>query len=34
MPANVGNSTVATGLEKVRVHSKPKKGQYQRMYKL
>ena len=26
MPANLGNSAVATGLEKVRFHSNPKKG--------
>ena len=28
------NSAVATGLEKVRFHSNPKEGQYQRMFKL
>ena len=26
MPANLGNSAMATGLEKVTVHSNPKKG--------
>ena len=34
MPANVGNSAVATGLEKVSFHSNPKEGQCQRMLKL
>ena len=34
MPANLGNSTMATGLEKVSFHSKPKKRQCQRMLKL
>ena len=34
MPANLENSTVATGLEKVSFHSNPKEGQYQRMLKL
>ena len=33
MPANLENSAVATGLEKVSFHSKPK-GQLQRMFKL
>ena len=31
MPANLENSAVATGLEKVSFHSNPKEGQYQRM---
>ena len=31
MPANVGNSAVATGLEKVSFHSNPKERQYQRI---
>ena len=30
---NLGNSAVATGLEKVSFHSKPKEGQCQRMFK-
>ena len=34
MPANLENSTVATGLEKVRFHSNLKERQYQRMLKL
>ena len=34
MPANLGNSAVATGLEKVSFHSNPKERQCQRMYKL
>ena len=34
MPANLENSAVATGLEKVSLHSNPKKRQYQRMFKL
>ena len=34
MPANFGNSAVATGLEKVSFHSNPKKRQCQRMLKL
>ena len=34
MPANLGNSAVATGLEKVSFHSNPKEGQCQRMLKL
>ena len=34
MPANLENSTVATGLEKVSFHSNPKEGQYQRAFKL
>ena len=34
MPANLENSTVATGLEKVSFHSSPKEGQCQRMFKL
>ena len=34
MPANLENSAVATGLEKVSFHSNPKEGQYQRMFKL
>ena len=32
--ANLGNSVVATGLEKVCFHSNPKEKQYQRMLKL
>ena len=32
-PANIENSAVATGLEKVSVHSNPK-GQCQRMFKV
>ena len=34
MPANLENSTVATGLEKVSFHSNPKERQYQRILKL
>ena len=34
MPANLENSAVATGLEKVSFHSKPKVKQHQRMLKL
>ena len=34
MPANLENSTVATGLEKVSFQSNPKEGQCQRMFKL
>ena len=34
MPANLENSAVATGLEKVNVHSNPKARQCQRMFKL
>ena len=34
MPANLDNSTVATGLEKVSFHSNPKERQCQRMLKL
>ena len=34
MPAHLENSAVATGLEKVSVHSNPKEGQCQRMLKL
>ena len=34
MPANLGNSAVATGLEKVSFHSSPKERQCQRMLKL
>ena len=34
MPANLENSAVATGLEKVRFHSIPKERQCQRMFKL
>ena len=34
MPANLENSAVATGLEKVRFHSNPKEKQCQRMLKL
>ena len=34
MPANLESSAVATGLEKVSFHSKPKEGKYQRMLKL
>ena len=33
MPANLENSTVATGLEKVSFHSNPKERQCQRMFK-
>ena len=34
MPANLENSAVAIGLEKVRFHSNPKERQYQRLLKL
>ena len=34
MPANLGISTVATGLEKVSFHSSPKEQSCQRMLKL
>ena len=34
MPANLENSAVATGLEKVSFHSNPQKMQCQRMFKL
>ena len=34
MPANLENSAVATGLEKVNFHFIPKEGQCQRMFKL
>ena len=34
MPANLENSAVAAGLEKVNFHSSAKEGQYQRMFKL
>ena len=34
MPANLENSTVATGLEKFSFHSNPKERQCQRMFKL
>ena len=34
MPANLENSPVTTGLEKVSFHSNPKAGQCQRMFKL
>ena len=34
MPANLENSTVALGLEKVSFHSNPKERQCQRMFKL
>ena len=34
MPANLENSAVAIGLEKVRFHSNPKERQCQRMFKL
>ena len=34
MPANLENSAVATGLEKVNFHPNPKEGQCQRMFKL
>ena len=33
MPANLENSAVAIGLEKVSFHSSPKEKQYQRMFK-
>ena len=32
--ANLENSAVATGREKVSFHSNPKEGQFQRMFKL
>ena len=34
MPANLENSAVATGLEKVSFHSNPKERQCQRMFKI
>ena len=34
MPANLENSAVAIGLEKISIHSSPKEGQDQRMFKL
>ena len=34
MPANLENSTVATGLDNVSFHFNPKEGQCQRMFKL
>ena len=34
VPANLENSAVATGLEKVSFHSNPKERQCQRMFKL
>ena len=34
LPANLENSAVATGLEKVSIHSNPKERQCQRMLKL
>ena len=34
IPANLENSAVATGLEKVRFHSSPKERQCQRIFKL
>ena len=34
MPANLENSAMATGLEKVSFHSNPKERQCQRMFKL
>ena len=34
MSANLENSAAATGLEKVSVHSNPKEGQCQRMFRL
>ena len=34
LPANVENSAVATGLEKVSLHSKPKERKCQRMFTL
>ena len=34
MPANLENSAVATGLEKVSFHLNPKERQSQRMFKL
>ena len=33
MPANLENSAVATGLEKVSFHSNPKERQYQKIFK-
>ena len=33
MPANLENSAVATGLEKVNFHSNPKERQWQKMFK-
>ena len=34
MSANLENSAVATGLEKISIHSNPKEGQCPRMFKL
>ena len=34
MPANLENSAMATGLEKLSFHSNPKERQCQRLYKL
>ena len=34
IPANLQNSAVDTGLEKISFHSNPKEGQCQRMFKL
>ena len=34
MPANLENSAVTTGLEKISFHSNPKERQCQRMFKL
>ena len=34
VPANMENSAVATGLEKVSFHSNPEEGQWQRMFRL
>ena len=34
MPANLENSAVVTGLEKISLHSNPKEKQCQRMFKL
>ena len=34
MPVNLENSAMATGLEKVNLHSNPKEKQCQRMFKL
>ena len=34
MPAGLENSAVATGLEKASVHSNPREGRHQRMFKL
>ena len=34
MPTNLENSAVATGLEKVSLHSSPTKRQWQRLFKL